>query len=236
MKKKDLPFEFKEPFMWTDILLGILFFLALVGLGLTIALNFRPLYYWNIEWLELEKTSGLTAEVIKTNYNALIDYCSPFCFKELCFPSLPASVSGLSHFAEVKVLFNIVYVTGFLSLIGTIVWFRRKHINRERKYLKVCGIVTLIIPTIVLLFCLIDFDSFFVLFHKIAFSNDDWLFDPVTDPVINILPETYFMECAIVIAGTVLIGAVVILLVYLSKHDRRRDDSLIPGKKNYVFK
>lgn len=235
MAKKDIPFESKESFYKVDIILGILFFLSLVGIGLAIALNFRPLYYWNIGWLDLEKSSGLTADVIKENYNALIDYCSPFCFKELCFPTLTASVSGLSHFAEVKVIFNIVYITGFASMILTIIWFSYKRRSRERNYLKVCGIVSLVIPVLLVLACIIDFDGLFIMFHKIVFSNDDWIFDPKTDPIINLLPETYFMECALVIAATVIIGAAVVLIVYAKKNNRRGDDALIPGKKNYVY-
>lgn len=235
MAKKEIPFEFKESFNKVDIILGILFFLSLVGLGLAVALNFRPLYYWNIKWLDLEKSSGLTVDVIKENYNALIDYCSPFCFKELCFPSLTASVSGLSHFAEVKVIFNAVYITGFVSLVLTVIWFIYKNKSREHNYLKVCGIVALIVPLLLVIACLINFDKLFVLFHRVVFDNDDWLFDPKTDPIINLLPETYFMECALVIAGTVIIGAIVILIVYAKKNKKRGDDSLIPGKKNYVY-
>lgn len=235
MAKKEVPFEFKEPFNWTDIILGILFLFGLIGIGLFIVLHFRQLYYWNIGWLDLEKSSGLTAGVIRENFDTLMDYCSPFCFKELCFPSLPSSVSGLSHFAEVKVIFNIIYITGLISMVITVVWIIKKRRNREKKYLKVCGIVALVIPAVILAVCLIDFDGLFILFHKVVFSNDDWIFDPVKDPIINLLPETYFMECAIVIASVVIIGAAVMLILYLRKRDRRKDDSLIPGKKNYVY-
>jgi len=235
MAKKDIPFEIKEKFVWTDIILGIFFFLSLLALGLLIAINFRPLYYWNIDWLDLEQNSGFSAAVIKENYDALIDYCSPFCFRELWFPSIPASVSGLSHFAEVKSIFNAVYITGLGSLVITVLWFIRKARNREKKYLKICGIVTLVIPVLLLIGSAINFEAIFLAFHRIVFSNEDWIFNPITDPVINILPETYFMECAIIIAGVIIIGAVTVLIIYLKKRGRKHDESLIPGKKNYVY-
>ena len=42
---------------------------------------------------------------------------------------------------------------------------------------------------------LIGFDQFFTLFHQILFVGDDtWLFDPAKDPVILILPETFFLH------------------------------------------
>jgi len=45
---------------------------------------------------------------------------------------------------------------------------------------------------------LMGFDQFFVLFHTVLFPGDStWLFDPVKDPVIYILPEEFFLHCFI---------------------------------------
>ena len=46
-------------------------------------------------------------------------------------------------------------------------------------------------------FMLIGFDQFFIAFHGLFFNNDAWLFNPLTDPIINALPEAYFMHCFI---------------------------------------
>lgn len=49
------------------------------------------------------------------------------------------------------------------------------------------------------------FESIFITFHQIFFRDATWLFDPATDPVINILPERYFMLChdfGVVISST----------------------------------
>ena len=43
-----------------------------------------------------------------------------------------------------------------------------------------------------LAFMLIGFDQFFIAFHGLFFNNDAWLFNPLTDPIINALPEAYF--------------------------------------------
>ena len=43
---------------------------------------------------------------------------------------------------------------------------------------------------------IMDFDSFFTLFHQVLFAGDDtWLFNPNTDSVIYILPEAFFLHC-----------------------------------------
>ena len=44
---------------------------------------------------------------------------------------------------------------------------------------------------------LIDFDGFFVAFHRLAFRNDLWLLSPRTDLLIRLLPETLFIDLGI---------------------------------------
>ena len=60
----------------------------------------------------------------------------------------------------------------------------------------------------------IDFNTCFILFHKIMFSNDYWIFDPQLDPVINMLPEEFFMHMGIVILVIMLIVSIILQLIY----------------------
>ncbi|MCR5684206.1 MAG: TIGR01906 family membrane protein [Lachnospiraceae bacterium] len=234
-KTRDIPFEPKEGFHWTDIPTGICFLLALIAVGLALAINLRPLYYLDITWFDIPGESGLNAVVIKENYNALIDYCSPFFKGELTFPSLRASASGISHFAEVKHIFNVIYIVGLISLVICIVSFIIKKKSNETRYLLVAGIVALVIPVLFVIFALINFNAMFTLFHLLAFKNGDWMFDPATDPVINILPESFFMQCGMIIAATVIIGAVTVILIWLFRRKNRKEVRLLPPKKNYYY-
>ena len=229
-------FDDSDSFRARDILLGIFFFFALLGLGLLIAINFRPLYYSCIEKYRLEEKSGLGREEIIENYNALIDYCSPFCFGELSFPTLKSSVSGLSHFAEAKRLMVAFYIIGFISAIITVFGFIRRIRNREIRFYRVCSITSIAFPMLLVLISIIDFDGLFLLFHKIAFNNDDWLFDPKTDPVIEILPEGFFMRCLITIALTIIVGAVTLFVIYMCKKQKKRNEGPpIPKKMNFYY-
>lgn len=235
MSRRDIPYESPERFRWTDIPTGLFFAISLLAIGLALAINLRPLYYLNISWLDIPESSGLNAVVIKENYNALIDYCSPFFKGDLVFPSLRASESGLSHFAEVKDIFNLIYIVGAVCLVLTVVSFIIKRKLGEYKYLRTCAIITVVLPAVVGIFSVISFDTLFILFHKIVFDNDDWLFNPKTDPIIDLLPETYFMECALIIAGVMLIGAVIAFLIFLKRRKNRKTESLLPQKKNYYY-
>ncbi|MCJ7856259.1 TIGR01906 family membrane protein [Lachnospiraceae bacterium NSJ-143] len=40
----------------------------------------------------------------------------------------------------------------------------------------------------------IDFDRAFVIFHKLFFNNDFWLFDPAESRLINMVPERFFVD------------------------------------------
>lgn len=236
MSKKQVPYESIPGKKWMDPILGILFFIILVSIGLALALFFRPLYYWSIDWLDIEKHSGLSADIIKENYNALIDYCSPFFKDTLRFPSLPASASGISHFAEVKVIFNAIFTAGFVSTLIFVPAAIYKLYYRDKKFLRSCAITSIIVPSLLLILCMINFDWLFIVFHKVVFNNDDWLFDPNLDPVIKILPENFFMECAIVIALVVIIGALSAFIAYKKIGNYKpKDEDLIPRKKNYIY-
>ena len=235
MSRRTPSYEAPERFKWTDIPTGICFAIMLLAAGLALAINLRPLYYLNIEWFDLVEESGLNAVVIKENYNALIDYCSPFYRGDLVFPSLRASESGLSHFAECKQIFNIIYLAGAISLVVVIISFILKKRSNQYKYLRTCAITTLILPVLVGGAALINFEAIFYLFHRLVFSNDDWLFDPVTDPIINLLPESYFLECALIIIGVMVIGAVIVLITYFVRKKNRKVERLLPGKKNYFY-
>ena len=67
-----------------------------------------------------------------------------------------------------------------------------------------------------MLFGIVAFDKLFVLFHEIVFRNDYWMFSSVTDPVIKILPEEFFMHGFFAIIGFVFLFAF-ILWVYFRK-------------------
>lgn len=194
--------------------IGILFFIFFATLGTIFVINCGALYRFDVKYLNIEATSGLSYDVIMENYNALIAYCSPFFFGKLEFPTLAASSSGLSHFAEVKIIFNGCYILMALSFGLLCFLVLRKRKQHDYQYLKTAAITSIAIPAIIGLAMSISFNKVFVIFHKLFFRNDDWLFDPTTDPVITILPEGYFMHCAIAIVLVVLLGSLGLYLAY----------------------
>lgn len=186
---------------------GIFALLFLVALGLFFVLLFRPLYYFDISYLNIVENSGYDRSEILLNYNALVHWCMPWVTTEFALPTFPSSQNAIIHFEEVKKVFNAVFFAGLFSVVPLFVLSYRAKKNKNSIRFIVAGCITLAIPALLGIYLALDFNRAFVLFHEIVFRNELWIFDYKTDPIINILPEAYFMHCAVVILLIVALGA-----------------------------
>ena len=183
------------------------FTLFLFSAAVILILNFRWLYYADVTMLHLDEYSGLTTSAIQENFDALIRYNQIWHRGELVFPSLAMSEEGAIHFREVKRIFDLIWIVfGVTGLISLIYLIRTAGQKKERFWLT-GGILSLAIPAVLGALVAWKWDWFFVTFHRMVFKNDYWLFDPATDPVINILPDAYFMHCAIGILVVIVLGS-----------------------------
>jgi integral membrane protein (TIGR01906 family) len=188
--------------------------------GVIITINFRPLYYLDVNLLNIEQTSGYGKSEILENYNTLIDYSSPFFRGDLNFPTLGASQAGLKHFEEVKNIFTSFYILAAVTLLAAVIIIIYKAKRKDYSYMPVSSLTTILLPSVLGLLMLMNFDKAFIIFHKLFFRNDLWLFDPETDPVIMILPDTFFLHCAMMIILIVILCSVCLYVIYhfLKKH------------------
>lgn len=198
-----------------QLLLAVVMTLSIIGVSVVVTLGFRSLYYHDIKALDIPGYSGYPEEEIRLNYDVLIDYNMTFKDGVLEFPTLAMSEAGRIHFEEVKEIFDLFkYFALFgsiLSVVG-IIWFVRQ---REYRFLKYTGIVTFSLPAVLGILVAVCWDQVFVGFHKLFFNNDFWIFDYRTDPVILILPDEFFMHCAIMIFAGVMLGALICTVLYL---------------------
>lgn len=76
--------------------------------------------------------------------------------------------------------------------------------------------------------CAVDFNMVFTRFHEIFFSNDLWLFDPAVDYMIRMLPEGFFYDMAVRIAGFWMIGLVIMFLgsLILSRTSKKKGSGI----------
>ena len=188
----------------------------------------RGFYTVQIGPLGICEASGLTRRQAAEAYGDVMDYCMGRR-PDFAAGVLPFSAEGADHFADVRGLFLLVVwvfvAAAGLLLAGTVVCrLRRQRLprlgGRTPGFWAACGLGGLFL--LIALLAALDFDRAFTVFHSIFFpGKDNWLFDPVTDPVILILPEAFFRNCAIAIV-TVLLTVCIMLVVTGRKRPSRR--------------
>lgn len=197
-----------------DIFLAIMLMIFIISFAVVFTVFFKPLYYFDINYLSIDQISGLDAETIKENYRILINYQSIFYQGTLNLPDFVMSDSGRIHFEEVKRIFEAIQVMMVISGLISIPMTIKKIKEKEYRFLRLTGLITVIVPTVLGFLAALDFERAFVLFHQIVFRNDYWIFDYRTDPVITILPETFFMHCFMLIVVIVCLLAIICLGYY----------------------
>ena len=175
---------------WSSML-----FLLSLSILLTICLAWI-VYPLEIQWLNLTNRVYLKPETIQYNFHILMNYLTNPFSQVLEMPDFRSSAAGLHHFAMVKNLFHLVQLVAVVTL-PSFYFFVKKTVKKGFLPLYRKSILTLVLLPLVIGFLgiLIGFEQFFTLFHQILFVGDDtWLFDPAKDPVILILPETFFLH------------------------------------------
>lgn len=208
-----------------NIVAAVSLMLLIISLSVTITLNFRPLYYFDIGHLNIAETSGIDAATIKKNYDILIDYNSMFSHGTLVFPDFAMSEHGRIHFEEVRDIFVGLQYMGIAALILSIILIIINIKKKDRLYLKLASLFTVVIPVTLGIFIALNWEKAFVTFHHIFFSNDYWIFDPAKDAIITVLPDTFFMHCAIMILALVILGSVLCAAGYIVAGRRAKQTS-----------
>ena len=182
--------------------------------SIIVGLKFKSLYYYDVKKLNISDVSGFSDDEIKLNYDYLIDYNLNNKVEEFNLPTIKYSTQGKIHFEEVRNIFQIIkkvfYLTGLISILGIILNIKDKNI----KFLNITSITTILLPVIVSILLIINFNYFFIKFHEAVFSNDYWIFDPDIDPVINILPEDIFFHIGILILAIVFLTSILLQVSY----------------------
>ncbi len=211
--------------LYSDALLGIIFMIAAVSLSVTLVLNFKPLFYHDIKALDIPAQSGFSEEKIKTNYDILIDYNNFWGAKTLEFDDLAMSEEGRIHFEDVKRIFVKIEYTEIIFTVLFAVTAYIKLKSGQRRFLLFSGVFAVVLPLIVGAAVALNWQNAFITFHKLAFSNDYWIFYPDKDPVITMLPDAFFMHCAVmIIAMTIFLSAVSVAVYFILKIRSNKND------------
>lgn len=193
------------------ILLSVLTGVLVLAGSIAVPLLCRPFYYAHIQGMDLCGYTGLSEEQIRQAYNEMMDFCLGLS-SEFSVGPLIWSESGREHFADVRGLFllDLGVLALCLVLLAAIFVLCRKK-NWHPYGFKGhgpgfwgavgLGVVFLVVGGLAAL----DFDRAFVVFHQIFFpGKSNWIFDWRTDPIILLLPQEFFRNCALLILVLIL--------------------------------
>lgn len=182
---------------WLEVLGLICLFVTLLTWAVTLTINARWLYHWDIGQLNILDWTILSEKELLHNFDQLMRYLNTPWITELKMTDFPVSASGALHFYEVKKLFLLNYGL-LLVTIGPSIWYLRRLVKQRRLWELIQPFrIAVVVPIVVAFLMAVNFDHFFIMFHGVFFNNDAWIFDPATDPIINVLPEPFFLHCFI---------------------------------------
>ena len=211
------------------ILTAFVIALTLLTVAVAAPILCRPFYYTHIGPLQLEQRTGLTEDEIRTAFDEMLDYC--LGGPEFSTGVLKWSESGKSHFTDVRALFLLdlaVLVCCLVLLVVLAVLFRRgrrrpaRLLGRGPSFWAGAGLGTVFL--VVGALAALDFDRAFVVFHALFFpGKSNWIFDPGEDQIINILPQEFFRNCAILILAILVAGCAALIVFDLARTRRQEN-------------
>lgn len=145
--------------------------------------------YLQLGWIP--RIAGLSKAAIYEDFMRIWTYLWQVWRPSLELAHFASSAGGRQHFAEVRTLIIGLVLLALLLNVLIWRWARQGQFNSWSYWqaLKQGQWGLALLGLGMLLF----FDQAFVAFHRLLFDNELWLFDPRLDPVIWILPQSYFL-------------------------------------------
>ncbi|AVD35950.1 TIGR01906 family membrane protein [Clostridioides difficile] len=197
-----------------NVLFSVCISIVIIVGVINFTVGFKKLYYFDIDYLNISELSGLSKDDIKLNYDYLIDYNLNKNVSEFNLPTLKSSPQGKIHFEEVRNIFQNINKLAKLLLIVSLVGIILSVKNKNIKILKTTSITLIMMPLLLTVPILLNFEKSFIIFHKLLFRNDYWIFNPNLDPVINILPEEFFFHSGMMILILILLSSILLFVMY----------------------
>ena len=179
-------------------------FLLTASIGLPIYV--RPFYYAHIVPYDLEQVSGYSEAEIRRAYDEVLDYLT-IPGRTFGTGIVPHSAEGKAHFEDCKGLFdlNASILLGSALVLAVLFVMRKKwgpYRLGKHSALWWAAVLAVTAPMIIGVLAAMDFDRAFVVFHSLFFpGKTNWVFDWYQDPIIRVLPQAFFRNCAILIGG-----------------------------------
>lgn len=197
----------------TSVLFVICIPTLLLTTDLRFAINDIRLYEYGFSKYEVSAETGLDTKDLLGVADQLITYFNSD--EEFLYIDL-FNQRELAHLKDVKGLVLLVYRLQLASMIYIVVYVAINFALRRGAFWR--GLARRLVwgswATIALLATLglwaaIGFETFFLWFHLVSFSNDLWLLSP-GDNLLLMFPEGFFNDATLFIAGAAIVEAITV--------------------------
>lgn len=200
-------------------LISFIFCFSLILVGILSTIDYwcfnKSFYYDEYSKLNTAQSIGMSSDDLNNATDTLLDYLKDKRDDLI----VKANINGVDrevfnnretlHMVDVKDLYqNVILIRNIFLIISFIILIYLVF-SKDNKYLfieyKKALLFYLFIFSLIGIFCLIDFNSFWTGFHHVFFPNNDlWLLDPRTDILIMMVPEKFFYDLCISIVVSIL--------------------------------
>lgn len=147
-----------------------------------------------------------------------------------------------AHMIDVKNLFilskNINNRLFIILLLILIFYLGYDKEGMKKHFMKYCAITLTIVLgvwLIIAILAMIDFSSFWTVFHKVLFTNDLWMLNPSTDLLIRMMPQRFFTRIVVHVLVRFMGSYIIVLAALTTCHvliNKRKSTSGVKGRKN----
>jgi len=103
----------------------------------------------------------------------------------------------LTHLADVKVWVRrtlaVQNLSGLLIIASVALLLFEEGSRRLPLYILSAGLITILAVGLIAFFAYLNFDVFFVIFHRLLFVGDSWIFAP-SDALIQLFPLPFWVD------------------------------------------
>jgi len=125
-----------------------------------------------------------------------------------------------AHMADVRTVFRGLWILAAISIVGLALAGRRRDRAGTWRAVRGGAIGLAIAVVVAGIVALVAFDQLFEAFHRIFFPPGSYLFDPLTDRLVQLFPFAFWQETAIVV-GVVVIAIALVVATVAGRRARR---------------
>ncbi len=195
--------------------------ILLLTASISAAADCPRLYKYGFEEYDVSRVTGLAPAELDKAARGLITYFNSgdeyinLTVEKNDQPFKLFNEREVAHLKDVKGLFRLIYKillgTGIYTLVFvgvSLFWWRDHRRLGQGLFFGAC--LTLALMLALGLLIALDFDSFFLRFHLLSFTNDFWMLDPTTDYLIMMFPQDFWFDAALICAIVTAAGAVIL--------------------------